>query len=98
MTIFNEFGIFSSFVFGSGNTQVLGENKEKLISQSYDGANVMSGKNAGVQALIWLAGYMYAFFIHCYSHQFNLWLKKATTQNKEVKIFFADLSGITSFF
>ncbi len=57
-------------------TQMFGENNETLISQSYDGANVTSDKNAGAQALIRLAGYMYTFFIHCYALQFNLLLKK----------------------
>lgn len=32
--------------------ETIGTNKEKLISQSYDGASVMSGRNSGVQTLI----------------------------------------------
>ena len=43
--------------------------EEKLInsvSQSYDGANVMSGHLTGVQTII-QRHYEYAFYIHCYA-------------------------------
>ena len=69
----------------------------KLICQSYDGANVMSGRFAGVQNLI-QRDYKYAFFVHCYVHQLNLILSQAANQNQEVRIFFSNLSDITTFF
>lgn len=43
----------------------------KLVAQSYDGANVMSGKYKGVQANI-KQKYPYAIFTHCMSHRVNL--------------------------
>nr|CAH7755638.1 unnamed protein product [Callosobruchus chinensis] len=43
---------------------------QKLIAQTYDGANVMSGVNNGVQAQIKIK-YPNAHFIHCYAHQLN---------------------------
>ncbi|VVC35657.1 Hypothetical protein CINCED_3A019325 [Cinara cedri] len=45
------------------------ENHGKLISQSYDGAAVMSGRLSGVQKLI-RDEYTNAHFVHCYAHQF----------------------------
>lgn len=70
---------------------------DKLIAQAYDGANVMSGKTGGVQSKI-KESYKNAHFVHCYAHQLNLIMQKATSQNTKVKIFFATLSGIPNFF
>ena len=85
----------------SGNIkEVLAEvvpNKEKLVSQSYDGANVMSGQHAGVQTII-RKEYPYAYFIHCYAHQLNLVLAQAASQNKQVRLFFANIGEVPSFF
>lgn len=70
---------------------------EKLIAQSYDGAAVMSGKNSGVQAKV-KSIYKDANFIHCYAHQLNLLLEKAANQSKQVKVFFANIEGFSTFF
>ncbi|CAH1103808.1 unnamed protein product [Psylliodes chrysocephalus] len=70
---------------------------DKLIAQAYDGANVMSNKTGGVQSKI-KETYKNAHFVHCYAHQLNLIMQKATSQNTKVKIFFATLSEIPSFF
>lgn len=48
--------------------ETIGENRDKLISQSYDGASVMSGRQSGVQTLI-KNEYPNAYFVHCYAHQ-----------------------------
>lgn len=72
-------------------------NKQKLITQSYDGANVMSGKIKGVQSLI-KSEYPNAYYVHCYAHQLNLIMKLATSKNKETRIFFSNLTDITNFF
>jgi hypothetical protein len=69
----------------------------KLIAQSYDGASVMSGKNNGVQAIL-RKTYPFAYYIHCYAHQFNLIMEQAAQCHKKVKIFFANLSVFSSFF
>lgn len=69
----------------------------KLISQSYDGANVMSGQHGGVQTLV-RAVYENAHFVHCYAHQLNLIVAQSASQNQEVRIFFCNLSDITNFF
>jgi hypothetical protein len=69
----------------------------KLIAQTYDGANVMSGAIGGVQAKI-KDTYKHAHFVHCYAHQLNLIMQKATSQNPKVKVFFSNLSAIPNFF
>ncbi|XP_057658705.1 zinc finger MYM-type protein 1-like [Diorhabda carinulata] len=68
-------------------------NPDQLISQSYDGASVMSG----VQKLI-KDKFKYAHYIHCYAHQLNLIMSQATSINMNARIFFAELTGITNFF
>ncbi|XP_046391429.1 zinc finger MYM-type protein 1-like [Ischnura elegans] len=77
--------------------EVLGEAKNKLISQSYDGTNVMSGQFNGVQTRV-KAEYPNAHFVHCYAHQLNLVMVQATSQNKEVRVFFANLQEVCTFF
>lgn len=69
----------------------------KFVSQSYDGAIVLSGHHAGVQAILQKT-YKHAFFIHCYAHKLNLIIAQATSQNQDSQILFLDLSGITNFF
>lgn len=71
--------------------------KDKLISQSYDGASVMSGEKAGVNALI-KQDYPHAHYVHCYAHKLNLIMAQATSQNTQVRIFFADINEIPAFF
>nr|CAH7722414.1 unnamed protein product [Callosobruchus chinensis] len=58
---------------------------QKLIAQTYDGANVMSGVNNGVQAQIKIK-YPNAHFIHCYAHQLNLIMQKSASQNAKVRV------------
>lgn len=58
------------------------DDKYQLIAQSYDGASVMSGNSNGVQAFI-RESFPYAYFIHCYAHQFNLLIKQAACAIKD---------------
>lgn len=57
----------------------------------------MSRKNNGVQKLI-RDDYPFAFYTHCYAHQFNLVLERASNHNREVRIFWSNISGFSSFF
>lgn len=75
----------------------ISEIPEKLIAQGYDGAPVMSGKNGGVQVRV-REKYKNAHFIHCYAHQLNLIVERCVTGNKQVRIFFSNLEGISAFF
>jgi hypothetical protein len=69
----------------------------KLIAQTYDGATVMASQLAGVQAKIH-EQYPNAIFVHCYVHRLNLVLAHSASFIKEVKVFFATLSGFRTFF
>lgn len=73
------------------------DNKSKLIAQTYDGAAVMSGSSNGVQAIV-KKTYEHAAYLHCYAHQLNLVMLNAVSANKNVRIFFANLQGICTFF
>ena len=76
---------------------LIGDCPEKLIAQTYDGASALSGIYKGVKTRIQEV-YKNAHYIHCYAHQLNLILEKATSQNSNVKVFFSSLSGIPAFF
>lgn len=76
---------------------LVSDTPNKLIAQSYDGASVMSGGLNGVQKII-KDKYPFANYIHCYAHQVNLIMSSAASSNRSVRIFFAHLSGICSFF
>ena len=75
----------------------VGDEKNKLIAQCYDGAAVMSGAANGVQARV-KEIYPLAYYIHCYAHQFNLVLQKASSINRSARIFFSTISGFPLFF
>lgn len=76
---------------------LISDTPNKLIAQSYDGASVMSGGVNGVQKII-KDKYSLANYVHCYAHQINLVLSSAGSINGSVRIFFAHLTGICSFF
>ncbi|KAL4098036.1 hypothetical protein QTP88_022708 [Uroleucon formosanum] len=72
--------------------------KNKLITQSYDGANVMSGHISGVQTFI-KSEYPNAHYVHCYAHQLNLIMKAASCkiyENRELLIECMDKIETTS--
>lgn len=59
----------------------------KCIAQTYDGANVMSGKCNGVQALF-RKEVPQALYVHCYNHRLNLVIADICKNINGVKIFF----------
>ena len=66
---------------------VIGNDTNKLVCQTYNGASVMSGKNEDVQAKI-QEKYHWEWFVHCQAHQVNLVVLKACSSNKAVCVFF----------
>ena len=69
--------------------RILQGNRQKQIAQTFDDANVMKGKKAGVQAKI-KAVYSNAHFIHCYAHQLNLVMKnEASIRLLEMQEYFS---------
>lgn len=71
--------------------------KNKLVSQTYDGASVMSGSKSGVQTII-KQTYPQALFVHCYAHQLNLVLLHSSKQILDVKLFICNLTSFKTFF
>ena len=67
--------------------ELIKDNPGKLIAQTYDGAAALSGAKSGVQCRV-KEKFPNAHFLHCYAHQLNLILKKATSFNLNVRIFF----------
>lgn len=77
--------------------KLIPESPDKLIAQAYDGANVLSGSSAGVQAKI-KAQHKHAQFVHCYAHKPHLIVQKATCQYAKLRVFFSNLATIPAFF
>ena len=76
---------------------ILQGNGQKLIAQTFDGANVMKGKKAEVQAKI-KAVYSNAHLIHCYAYQLNLIMRNAAGITRNARIFFSNILAIPTFF
>ena len=76
---------------------IIGNHSTILIAQCYDGTVNLSGTHNGVQAIT-KKTYPSAHFVHCYAHKLNLILQKATSVNRNVKVFFSSVSGVSEFF
>ena len=74
-----------------------GDQKNKLISQAYDGASVVRGVTGGVQKKVQDV-YVNAHYVHCYAHQLNLIMQQVTSHISRVSQFFSDLAGFSGFF
>ncbi|XP_063917578.1 zinc finger MYM-type protein 1-like [Zophobas morio] len=72
----------SSIIINELEKLEINQNPKKILSQSYDGASVMSGRQNGVQAKI-KEHYPKAQFIHCYAHQLNLIIEKAASAHSQ---------------
>ena len=70
--------------------ELIKDNPGKLIAQTYDGAAALSGAKSGVQCRV-KEKFPNAHFLHCYAHQLNSF-------NRNVRIFFNNLSLIPAFF
>ena len=64
--------------------------------QTYDGATVMSGHIAGVQALV-RQEYPFAFFFHCAAHRLNLVLCQSASSVSSFEVFFENVSAFSTF-
>ncbi len=74
-----------------------GLDHQKIVSQRYDGASVMSGRYSGVQQRI-KEIVPHAIYIHCYSHTLNLVLVDAVKSVKLAVEFFVLLESLYVFF
>ena len=67
--------------------------KTKLIGQEYDGASVMSGKNAGVAVLVRNEA-PFALYVHCHAHRLNVALVDYMKLISEAAEFFCHFRAV----
>lgn len=72
-----------------------GLNPSKIISQCYDGANVMSGQYGGIQTV--LQNKLYRSIPHCFNHRLNLVVIASIEKIMKVHIFFGQLRSVYNF-
>lgn len=70
---------------------------KKLVAQTYRGAAVMAGEINGLQSRIKKIAPQ-ALFTHCYAHKLNLILQDSTKIISQCRVFFSNLTGLSSFF
>lgn len=73
------------------------DQKNKLISQTYNSASVVTEVTGGVHKKV-QTEYVNAHYIHCYAHQLNVVMQQVTSHIPEVSHFFSDLAGFSAFF
>ena len=74
-----------------------GLDPNRILSQYYDGASVMSGKDGGVQKLVQEKLGKYVPYVHCFNHQLHLVVTNAIGKHAEVERFFAVCSNLSKF-
>lgn len=70
----------------------------KLISQCYDGASVMSGDKGGVQAVIQRELGRKIPYVHCFNHRLHLVVIHSIERVQMAKFFFGELQLLHNFF
>lgn len=75
-----------------------GLSTDNLLSQCYDGAPVMSGKDGGVQALIQKQLKRKIPYVHCSNHRLHLVVVKCLECEDRVQQFFDHCSTLYNFF
>ncbi len=71
---------------------------KKMLSQCYDGANVMSGNDGGIQRIIQRVLGRTIPYVHCFNHKLHLVLIAALESDDIVRLFFDTLKVIYAFF
>lgn len=80
------------------NLTKAGMHCNRIISQSYDGAAVMSGISGGVQKLLSNTIGRAIPYIHCYSHQLHLVVMQIVKENSCIANFFDICEQLYQFF
>lgn len=70
----------------------------RMLSQCYDGANVMSGDDGGIQRIIQRALGRVIPYVHCFNHKLHLVLIAALESDDIVRLFFDMLKVLYAFF
>ncbi|CAF4122768.1 unnamed protein product, partial [Rotaria magnacalcarata] len=68
------------------------------IAMCFDGASVLSGKHAGVQALLRQQHIPNAIYVHCYAHKLNLVICNVTKSVPCLSEFYSIISKIYTYF
>ncbi|CAF3472113.1 unnamed protein product [Rotaria socialis] len=68
------------------------------IAMCFDGASVLSGKHAGVQALLRQQHIPNAIYVHCYAHKLNLVICNVTKSVPYLSEFYSIISKIYTYF
>ena len=76
----------------------VGLSSDKILSQCYDGASVMSGKHGGVQKLLQDKLGREIPYIHCFNHQLHLVVVHALSEEGDIRNFFAVCGMLYNFF
>jgi hypothetical protein len=76
----------------------LSVNTDKIIAQTYDGASVMSGNNAGVNVLLSNELGRSIPYIHCINHQLHLAIIGTLAANKDVRSYLDLCEELYKFF
>ncbi|KAJ4945995.1 hypothetical protein JOQ06_023673, partial [Pogonophryne albipinna] len=61
---------------------------DKILSQCYDGASVMSGKRGGVQKILQEKVEREVPYVHCFNHQLHLVVIHAMSSENTLQVFF----------
>lgn len=69
-----------------------------LVSQSYDGASVMSGEYKGLQRLISDFCKRYILYVHCLLHKINLVVVHVMENISGINEYFEIISSLYKFF
>lgn len=70
----------------------------RILSQCYDGANVMSGDEGGIQRIIQRKLGRTIPYVHCFNHKLHLVVISALESNDIIRLFFETLKVIYGFF
>lgn len=71
---------------------------QKLLSQCYDGAYVMSGDQGGIQRIVQEIVGRIIPYVHCFNHRLHLVIIAAVESNDIVRLFFDTLKMVYNFF
>ena len=86
------------FAFVRETLESCGISFDGLVSQTFDGASVMSGVRGGLQALVSQFCDRIIPYIHCYCHRLHLVVEDVMKTIPELAEFFSTVAGLYTFF
>lgn len=86
------------FEFITSTLKTFHVSPDGIVSQSYDGASVMSGAYEGLQALISTFCDRYILYVHCFLHKISLVVVQVMENIEEICDYFGIVSSLYNFF